>query len=167
MKFSSSHLQSCFDAAKPILDNIDKTKNMISEDIRELEAYLKSISINESIDYIATNPSSLNAFRPNGVNHNGIAFEEILRWDHKVKRLIYLRNEYQASLDNFDNPPVEIDWSSVKKSVEKPLIEAPFEIRKYMYINEHLGKFITEVSNNFCLSDNKKDQASVDDDIPF
>lgn len=173
MKFNSSHLQSCFDTAKPILENIDKTKNSISEDIRSLEAYLKSTNINESIDYLATDPTATcnvncEIFSEDAGGGSGTALEERLRWDNEKRRLIYIRNEYQASIDIYqDYSPVNIEWFSINKIIEKPLIEAPFEIRKFMYENNHLGNFLTSVSNKFAIKNDDKKCHESDEEIPF
>lgn len=164
MKFNSPYLQSCFDTNKSVLDNINEIKNSISNDIKQLENYLKSINIGESVSYIATNPEQVqNYYEP-------ISVEEKLTWDKIQNRLIYSKSEYQGEVDYYQNdtymPYVSIDLPSRKIIIEKPLIETPFETRKHVYESGYLGDFLSHVASKFSI--NKKiNESKINDDTPF
>ncbi|HLB57062.1 MAG TPA: hypothetical protein VJK30_07030 [Coxiellaceae bacterium] len=159
MKFNSSYLQSCFDTNKSVLDNINEIKNSISSDIKQLENYLKSINIGESVTYVATDPTqSRNYCEP-------ISIEEKLSWDKIQNRLIYEKSEYEGEIHYYENS-FDIDLSSRKIIIEKPLIETPFEIRKHVYESGYLGDFLLYVASKFSIN-KKLNEWKIHDDVPF
>lgn len=173
MKFTSQKLQQSFDAAKPILEKIIETKNFVSAEIKNLEKYFQSLNINESISYLATNPNNtgnicFDQFSEHSGSGIGISTEELIIWDDNKKRIMYVLNEYEASVDFVsaeigNHPPVDLNMDSRKTIVEKPLIETTFEIRKQIYEN-HLSDFLTHVAKKFEVNLSVSDE---DIDIPF
>lgn len=167
MKFNSPKLQECFDSVKPILDKIPEIQNSISSDIQELEKYLKSIDINETISYLASDPAQTcnvicEYFSSATGTGKGIAIEEVLVWDHIKKRLMYVKDEYEADVDIDDEPmSVKLNVSTAKNITNKPLIETSFDIRKKMH-EHHLNSFLSVIANKF-----KINSTHSLEDIPF
>lgn len=153
MKFTSPELQKAFESAKPILEKITETKNRISTEIKNVEKFFQSLDINELISYLATNPNQLCNVNCEQIGEycatgNGTATEEYLIWDNKKKRLMYVENSYQASIDLDSIIQIDLDTSTLKNIIEKPLIETTFDIRKRIY-EDHLSSFISYVAKKF------------------
>lgn len=171
MNFTSPELQKSFESAKPILEKITETKNRISNEIRNLENFFQSLDINESIPYTVTNPNimgNINFEQFCGFSGgHGIATEELLFWDHIKKRILYIHNEYEASVTLSDelalNDTIDLDFSTLKTLLNRPLIETTFDIRKKMY-ESHLSNFITHVAKKFEVIEKTIETES---DIPF
>jgi len=136
MKFNSATLQSSFEQSKPILDNIHQIKDSVSEDIKQLETYLRSLDLNETIVY---------RLAEHIFTHLA---DELLVWDHNKKRIVYIEDRYKV---NDDCHYHTADISSRETIVERPLIETPFDIRKRIYEEDHLSKFILFISKKYDL----------------
>ncbi len=159
MKFNSKRLQSCIDLTKPVLDKIHEIKDSISEDIKQLEKYFKTTNISESFQYIISDPWSVSnvACKLDRFGQgDGIATEEYLKWDHEIKRLIYVRKEYDASV-NLSLPDKEAELigyvhfnkSHPINSINKPLIETSFDVRKRMFEHNHIEEFLFAIAKRY------------------
>lgn len=162
MEFQSDELQKSFKSAKPILEKITETKNKVSNEIKKLENFLKSLNLDEPFTYLVKNPNNLSSivcdqFFENCGTGNGIATEENLIWDNKSKRLIFHATEYQACIDIGAISSVEIDSDTANTIIERPLIETPFDIRKRIY-EGHLSKFLSALAKKFTIIEKKIDE---------
>lgn len=148
MKFYSKELQKSFESVQSILESITDTKDRVSADIKEFEKYLKSLSINESLEYTILIPSE-NVDMDYHVL--GISIERVLNWDDNKKRLMYVEKHCEA-------------YIGIVKVIEKPLIETSYEIRKHVY-EKHLKNFLLYITDRYKLKENSSD--SKHEEIPF
>ena len=169
MKFASPELQKSFDTAKPILEKITETKNRISSEIKNLEKFFQSLDMNESLSYLATNPNLVSnmvfdqfcEYSSSGV---GTATEEFLIWDNIAKRIMYVRNEYEACADMEDFNQVSLLKETCKNIVNRPLIETTFDVRKKIY-EHHLSDFLSYAAQKYEVHEKQIENDSFD--IPF
>jgi len=150
MNFNSDLLQSYFETAKPILDNISKIKDAISEDIKLFEGYLKSINFPENFRYQI---DCRNAFDEEECEYLGI--EESLLWNCEKKRLFFVKTTYPIIGDGS-----MWDVYSPHIAIEKPLIETPFEVRKIVCTGNHLGKLLHAIAEKYDVENKLKSYKS-------
>ena len=152
MHFNSKALQECIKAAQPILDNINRAKDAVSEDIKLLDKYLSSINLNESFTYTISDSSScIEIYETDDFRmiSSCLCTEEYLAWDSKKKRILFVQNEYHGTIHQEASDEPVIDQSSCKSIVNKPLIETTFEIRKRVYENHYLADFLNSIARKF------------------
>lgn len=154
MKFSSVELQNAFEKAKPVLESIVKTKNIVSEEIKLLETFLQSQSITDFFSIQITNPYyPINLTL--GLNDELVSNEERLIWDAEKKRIIYQHNQYKS--ESVEDGTVLFDSETKKNLLCKPLIETSFDIRKKVY-EKYLSVFLLEITAKYelvALKDNE------------
>ncbi|MBM4222332.1 MAG: hypothetical protein FJ161_00795 [Gammaproteobacteria bacterium] len=153
MKFNSETLQKSFEQSKMVLENIHNIKDLISEDIKKLEAYIKSLNLNETIDYIFS--TSYIYIGPNGIPSS----EKLIVWDHNKKRLLYVENQYEASswdvycIEAYIDGDIGDEDNNKTTIIEKPLIETSFVTRKEVYESGELAKFLLFVKQRYEIVD--------------
>jgi len=155
MKFNCKNLQECYELTAPILNNINQIKDCVSEDIKSVEKYLKSIQLPESISYIISDPEE--SFEPLAHDEfklitSASCIEEILTWDHVKKRLMFSQNLYVGIIHHEVSETPTIDRDSRNEIINKPLIETPFEIRKHVYANNYLIEFLKNIARKYDMS---------------
>jgi len=170
MQFMSKELQEAFDIAKPVLEKIAETKDQISNEIKYIENSLKEFSINDNFEYIIQSPYHTTSFTDSNIGEYSLAGsaktnEALIIWDKDKKRLMYQLSQYNASVDFDSNTPVLLDEESQIQLLLKPLIETTFDVRKYIYEENHLSKFLIELSSKYQLK--IKEKAIDSSDIPF
>ena len=135
MKFHSKNLQSSFEHAKPILESLNSIEDAISEDIYELESYLKTIHLKESFSFHLQLPDTP-AYQ-----------EELLVWNHYKQRIVYIKNSYSASCITHDKGyyPL-INYNDKENLIEQPLIDAPFALKKLLWETDKLALFLSFLS---------------------
>lgn len=168
MKFNSTDLQDAFEKARPVLDQLNDTKNIISTEIKALEKYFQNIHLGDDLTYRIQDPCQTTSFIDCDIGEYclsgwAVTGEELLIWDNQQKRLIYQCNQYDADVDLDSNLPVKVNKDSCREVTRKPLIECKFDIRKRIY-EEHLSKFLQMITEKFTLQP-KEEPALLD--IPF
>jgi hypothetical protein len=143
MKFYSETLQASFNDAKPILESLSSIKDAIYEDIKELEAFLQTIHLNESFHF------NLKAQSPLSRN------EELLVWNHVSKRIIYIENRYGISCVSHDKGYYypRINFDDKQTLIEKPLIDTDFEIRKRVWQEGKLALFLSFITQRLNINE--------------
>ncbi|QBR83834.1 hypothetical protein E3983_05415 [Legionella israelensis] len=144
--FNSQKLQSAFEASKNTLENINKIKNNISNDIKTFESHLKSLHINENFIY--------------KISGSNMTLEEIfLLWDDEKQRLIY--KETRFLLEDYEDHDYRCSiadrhlFEPKKTIIERPLIEMPFDVRKMAF--EHLSDFLLSLSKKYNVTRSEND----------
>lgn len=131
MKFNSKALQASFDEAQSILERI-KPQDAVSEDIKELETFLKTLRLKESFTYNLK------------LNHTPAHEEELLVWNHKIERLLYIKNIYAVSCLSHDKGYYQhINYNDKEILIEVPLIDAPRELKKHIAEEDKLALFLS------------------------
>lgn len=169
MNFMSKDLQDAFNKAKPVLEKITETKDQISKEISFLEKSLKSFAINDNFTYFIQDPYDTTSFSDADIGQyclsgTAITNEELLVWDKNKKRLIYQLNQYEAEVDLEAPSPVTLNISSKKTIFYTPLIETAFEIRKKVYEEQYLAKFLYGLIARYQVNLKSEPESS---DIPF
>lgn len=131
MKFNSKTLQASFEQAKPILEYF-KPKDAVSEDIHELELFLKNLHLKESFIF--------NLQFAHTVAHE----EELLIWDHKIQRLLYVKNSYGVTCLSHDKGYYQhINYNDKEIVIEIPLVDAPADLKKHIAEKDKLALFLS------------------------
>lgn len=149
MNFHSKKLQSLFDNSKHFLDNLSSLKKYISEDINSLESYLKTIMLDKSVLYTInggdgfTPTTELTSERP----VYGFTNKEILFWCPKEKCIMYEKRHYTTVYDysKHRSEGLTVQNDNFEKIVSTPLSEANFEIKRFIYLNNHLEGFVQSI----------------------
>jgi hypothetical protein len=137
MKFNSKSLQQSFEQAKPILDGL-KPMDPVSEDIHELERFLKTLHLKESF-----------IFNLNFTNTPAYQ-EELLIWDNKSQRLIYTKNIYKVTCLSHEKGYYQhINYDDKETLIDTPLIDAPTEIKKQITEEDKLALFLSLLTQKF------------------
>ncbi|HBD7396225.1 hypothetical protein [Legionella longbeachae] len=148
MIFHSKKLQSLFDDSKHFLDNLSSLKEDISEDINSLESYLKTIKLDKSVLHTINDD---NRFAPTRELTSerpvyGFTNKEILFWCPDAKCIFYEKRHYTTVYDFSKNQSERlVVQNDFKKIVSTPLSEADFEIKRFVYLNNHLEGFIQSI----------------------
>ncbi|EEZ95943.1 hypothetical protein [Legionella longbeachae] len=149
MNFHSKKLQSLVDNSKHFLENLTSLKDYISEDINSLESYLKTLSLDKNVLYTIYSDdgfiptTEITSQRP----IEGYTRKELLLWCPKTKCLMYEKRRYAAVYDSSTQHPsrLKVQNDIFEKIVSIPLSEADFEIKKIVYLNNHLEGFIKSI----------------------
>lgn len=148
MIFHSKKLQSLFDDSQHFLDNLSSLKEYISEDINSLESYLKTIKLDKSVLYTInggdgfTPTTELTSERP----VYGFTNKEILFWCPEAKCILYEKRHYTTVYDFSKNQSESlVVQNNFEKIVSTPLSEADFEIKRFVYLNNHLEGFVQSI----------------------
>lgn len=149
MNFHSKKLQSLFDNSKHFLDNLSSLKEYISEDINSLESYLKTIKLDKSVlhtingDDGFTPTTELTSEKP----VYGFTNKEILFWCPEAKCIMYEKRHYTTVYDYSKNQleRLTVQNDNFEKIVSTPLSEADFEIKRFVYLNNHLEGFVQSI----------------------
>lgn len=171
--FSCPELQESFLENRERISKFQNTLDSISEDIRKLEAYLKESSINIPFTMIVDEiliegeiPGGgfllcvdEYAGRPVKVERHA------LLWKHYGDQGYRLLYNCSTCDGEFDGEAGRYPWTvklPALSAVEKPLIEAPLEIRLDLY--KSLPRFVKELADSLPpLFENRK----WGDEIPF
>lgn len=169
MNFISKNLQDAFDKAKPVLEKITETKDQISKEITFLEKSLQAFAISDDFTYFIKSPYDTTSFADGNIGEYSlsgwaITNEEMLTWDKNKKRLMYQLNQYEAEVDFESKSPVVLKIETRKTILCKPLIETAFDIRKEVYENEHLTRFLNALTAQYQLALRDPSDST---DIPF
>ncbi len=142
MKFNSAMLQARFEEAKSALENFNPTQDLITDDIKELETFLKTASINHSISY---------SFKSTALPAH---HEELLMWNHITKQIIYIHNAYGISCvsDMLRYYP-RVNYNDKETLTEKPLLEMPYEVRKRLWEDNKLASFLSYIVERIHLKE--------------
>jgi len=135
IQFNSPELRSVYEESKNILDRIVNYRDMISDDIRNLESLLKECHLGDAIYYCVDQVQD--DFDRDIIRSDNIA------WDPKKKRLMFVKIE-QTLIDYEPvtfNPPHTLS--------EKPLIELPFDLRKKFH--KLLPKFLSHIVKDYIV----------------
>lgn len=131
MKFNSRTLQASFEQAQPILERF-KPLDALSEDVHELELFLKKLHLNESFIF------NLN------FSFTAAHEEELLVWDHNRQSLLYVKNQYAVTcLSHVKGYYQHINYNDKEVLIEIPLLEAANEIKKHIAKEEKLAHFLS------------------------
>ncbi|RUR04852.1 hypothetical protein [Legionella sp. km772] len=136
MKFNSKTLQARFDELKPLLESL-KLPDAVSEDIKGLEVYLGTLHLKEDF--------TLNLNFNTTPSHQ----EELLVWNHKTQRLLYVKNHYGVACLSHDKGYYQhINYDDKEVLIELPLVEAPSEVKKRIGEEEKLSLFLSLFSQS-------------------
>ena len=142
--FSSPELQQAFEDSRYYLDNADATRNLVSEDIKGLEAYLESTvpkaTFRFSLGFCVVKPDSemsdaafMSSIADCGSGAANIREKSIL-WDKDAGGRTRILYEERLAPGYFDvdtsGGPYFPDWDNLISVEVKPLIECKFEVRK-------------------------------------
>jgi len=174
--FDFQELQQAVDAARPIVENVDEARDRVSNDIKNLEAYLKGLGLEVAFRYslgkALVEPEDDNGAQQYSIEEYGGASgqieEESLAWDLDKTgkfRLLYELDRWDGCVnyDAYPAGPYFWDEKTLVREV-KPLIETGFETRKRMY--KHLPEFVRKFAKSMCADPNQ-DHLLGDDEIPF
>jgi len=169
--FSSPELQKTLTDARPILEGVDEARNRVSNDIKQLEAYLQSIELKTPFRF----PLGKGFFSSDGGGRSAAAAleyggsapgeiqEDALCWAEDKKgtfRLLYEFSCWQGFID-IDAPGGPLFWEEETLTREaKPLIDTKFEIRKQMY--QRLPEFVAGLAKHLDVGQKLKLE-----DVPF
>lgn len=174
--FYSEDLQKAVADARPVLEGVDETRNRVSNDIKAVEAYLKSLDLKWSFrfslgeGFTAERGTEQSEWEFRASLEEGSASaectEEALLWDKDITskefRLLYEIKRWEGYLE-VDAPGVP--WFRIDDTLQreiKPLIETKFEIRKRMY--QHLPDFVTALAAHFDVGVRQRIRS---DDVPL
>jgi hypothetical protein len=156
--FSSPTLQKSYQRVRPILEGVEDTRNQVSQDIKELESYLLSLSL--------TTPFRLE-FGKRG-SASGEIEEEALVWsEHATKwRLLYEVVRWEGEVEpDIPGGPFFVNEETAKRQV-KPLIESKLDVRQRMH--ERLGEFLRALASDIAAREHLPyDAMDWEEDIPF
>lgn len=149
MNFHSKKLQCLFDNSRHFLDNLPSLKEFISEDIYSLESYLKTIRLDKSVLHTIsdgdgfTPTTELTSERP----VYGFTNKEVLFWCPEAKCIMYEKRHYTTVYDYAKNQleRLTVQNDSFEKIVSISLNEADFEIKRFVYLNNHLEGFVHSI----------------------
>lgn len=158
--FSSPELQKAFEDSRYYLDNADTTRNLVSEDIKGLEAYLEAtvpkavfrhsmgLSL-EKPDGEMSEAAFMSSVADCGSGAANIR-EKSLLWGKDANgrtRLLYEDRVCTGYFDVDTNAgPYFPDWGNTLGIEVKPLIECKFEVRKEAH--GHLAEFLTGLKDS-------------------
>ena len=158
--FSSPELQKAFEESRYHLDNADVTRNLVSEDIKALEAYLEStvpkaafrFSMGFSVEKPDSEMSDV-AFMSNVADCGSGAAnirEKSILWDKDANGRARLLYEERLAPGYFDvdttGGPYFPDWGNTLNVEVKPLIECKFEVRKEAH--PYLASFLVGLTDS-------------------
>lgn len=148
MNFHSKNLQSLVNSSMHLLENLSSLKDYISEDINSLESYLKTLNVDKNVLYTIYSDdgfiptTEITSQRP----IEGYTTKELLLWCPKTKCLMYEKRRYAATFDSNQHPSkLTVQTDIFEKIVSIPLSEVDFEIKKIVYLNNHLEGFIRSI----------------------
>lgn len=153
--FSSPNLQKAVDAAHPLLSGADDAMTRVSNDIKNLEAWLKGLNLQHSFRYsLGRMPIADDTFKASIDEFGASAcefLEEVLSWEPDKSgtyRLLYEENAFQGYID-VDQPggPNFCEETTLELRQRKPLIEMPYQVRKRMH-QDHIADFIAAMSKH-------------------
>ena len=153
--FSSPELQTAVAKAQSVLEGVDETRNRVSNDIKVLEAYLRTFDLKTQFRYplgkcLVSDDPHISAALEYGGSASGVIKEEALVWGEQTTgsfRLLFEESRWEGSVD-IDVPGGPYFWDEATLEREaKPLIETKFEIRKRVY--SHLPHFVAALASHF------------------
>lgn len=137
MKFNCKTLQNSFELAQPILERL-KPLDALSEDIQKLEHVLGSVHLQESF-----------VFNLNFI-HTPRYEEELLIWQYKQQRIIYIKNRYKVTcLSHVKGYYQHINYNDKETLLEMPLMEAPAEVKKHLAEQDKLALFLSLLTEQY------------------
>jgi hypothetical protein len=143
--FSSPDLQQAISQARSAIEGFDDARNQVSNDIKQLEAYLEGLGLKtpfrhafgkEFVNYDNQESQQIAMSLEFSGSASGTIREEALTWAEGPAgrfRLMFEVAEWDGSID-VDVPGGPYFWdASTEKRESRPLIETKFETRKRMY----------------------------------
>jgi hypothetical protein len=173
--FASEALRRAVAEARPTLESVEESRNKVSEDIKELEAYLDSLQVRVTFRhplgkwFVAQDEQSeqyIDAALEDSGSASGEIHEDALLWGEDKAgrfRLLYELCRWNGDVE-VDAPggPFFWDESTLQRGV-KPLIETKWEVRKRMY--QHLPDFVRTLSEHLAVG--PRPVTTETEDIPF
>ena len=153
-KFSSPELQQAVDAARQALEGADDAKTRLSNDLKELEVYLRETGLAQEFrmdtgkGFCPTDQREAEISLDMAGSASGFIEEEALVWakDNSGRfRILYEKCRWEGGVDvDVPGGPYYWDDSTLEREA-KPLIETPFGVRKRMY-ETHVVDFVNAIA---------------------